>query len=209
MEVLSESPLDNASQFLATSGTPITMFVNPLCSIDPHDSPLFNAVVGALTTARNLDPLDWANGVDDAHGLHQFLLQTQLEGQPDLILGYVIGVGNYSPAPGGTYHGSETELQHPQPQMLVQQVEAEMLVDTGIDDHASPPSVMNDVASEGGEVFIFMNGTDSDVTNSADGSPPWDLGNWAQHENRVLDFAGPGWDQAPAAMGFNQVPMPE
>ena len=209
MEVLSESQLDDASQFLTASGTPITLFVNPLCSIDPDDLPLFNAVVDALTTVRNLDPVAWANGLDDAHELHRFLVQTQLEGHPDLILGYVIGVGNYSPAPGGTYHISQPEIQQPHPQMLVQTIEAEMLLDSGLDNQASPPSVMNNVVSEGEEDFIFMNGTDSDVTTSANGSPPWDLGNWAHHENQVLDFAGPGWDQAPAAMGFNQVDMPE
>ena len=209
MEVLSESQLDDASQFLATSGTPIGMFVNPLCSINPDDPLLFNAVVAALTAARDLGPEAWVNGLNDANELHRFLLQTQLEGHPDLILGYVIGVGNYSPTPGGTYHVSQTAIQHPQPQMLVQTIEAEILLDSGLSGQTSPPSVVDNVVSEGEEAFIFMNGTDSDVTTSANGSPPWELGDWAEHENALMDFAGPGWDQAPAAMGFNQVPMPE
>lgn len=209
MEVLSESQLDDASHFATASGTPVTMFVNPLCSIDPEDSPLFQAVVEALTVARNLDPVAWANSLGEASELHRFLVQTQLDGHPDLILGYVIGVGNYSPTPGGTYNAPPTTFQLSQPPMLVQAVEARMLEDTGLNSHLSPASVADNVISDGEAEYIVMNGTNSDVTGSAEGSPPWDLGNWAEHENRVLDFAGPGWDQAPAAMEFNHVPMAE
>ena len=126
-----------------------------------------------------------------------------------MILGYVIGVRSYSPIPVGTYQSSPASGLPSHPPVLVQTVEAEMLVDSGLTSQPSPPSVVDNVISDGEADFIVMNGTDSDVTNSADGSPPWDLGNWAQHKNRVLNFAGPGWDQAPAAMGFNQVPMAE
>lgn len=107
MEVLSESQLNNASQFVRASGNPITNFVHSLCSVNPKDPPLFHAFVGALTAARNLDPAAWAKGLDNTLKLHQFLLHTQLKGNPYLILGYVIGVGTYSPALGGPYHSSD------------------------------------------------------------------------------------------------------
>lgn len=206
MDVIAESQLEDAGAFMMASGVAITSFINPLVTMNRNDRPTYSQVVAALTTARHLDPAEWAIGLAEAGELHRFLVQGQLEGQPDLILGYVVGVGSYSPTPGGTYHSSTPPSPAP---TLVQAVESQLLNDTGLVDPNSPVSINNNVISDGEMEFIMMNGTESDVTDSENGSPPWDLGNWAHHENQVMDFPGPAWDRVPVAEGFQQQPMAE
>lgn len=207
MQVFSETQLEDANHYGTASGIPISSFLNPLSSINPNDQLLYDAVVVALGVARNLEPIAWSRGLDDADELERFLLQAQIDGLPDFILGYVLGVGSYNPSPLGNYQASAANQLPGSLPTLVQAVEASMLNESGLAHPDSPASVTNNAISDGERDFIMMNGTDSEVTDSERGSPPWDLGDWIHNKNQVMNSAGPGWDQAPVAMGFNQAPM--
>lgn len=204
MSVFAVTQLEDVNTFAPLSGVPINTFINPVFIINHNDQPLYGLVTAALHLARNLAPVAWANALVDANELKSFLLQAQQNGQPDFILGYVLGAASHSAGSVGTDQTPSTQTVH-----LQTLVQAVLMQEVGLDESNSPPSVANNNISDGEADYIMMNGTESEVTNSEVNSPPWDLGDWVQHENHMLDFAGPAWDHVPVGEGFAQQPMAE